>query len=408
MSLILPSEINWKEVVDQKLEELLYWLFDSMGAKDLEWRVGSSGRGSADQGRDLELTFFVDTPVGDIEPQRWWVEAKGRTGTVTPLDIKESINNTSARKDIDVFLIATNSTFSNPTRNWVAEFQQNHVRPRIKLWDRTDLERHCSKNPLAVIRLFNQALSPQGKLEALRERFWSYASFAPRPVLEEIWQSKDGLEIEPFSLLALIASENANGSIEIRSWPKIVSRSLSLDALANGLLNYPYWMQRADAGGSPQEPVIQGLAYLILIATIEYGHEDVTQFLHKIWGQDPELRFSFEMKEILLEPILQTLNDEVRDVCISDCKRLSTERRFLSEQQVDVYWQRMQAESIVENRRAEWLSIESFAAPCKVGFRLGKKRHCPVNHTGQLTKDIGGFLKRMQQIATSRMNENSG
>ena len=48
--LILPSEIPWNEIKGSDLEELLYWLFDSMGAKDLEWRIGGTGAGAADQG----------------------------------------------------------------------------------------------------------------------------------------------------------------------------------------------------------------------------------------------------------------------------------------------------------------------------------------------------------------------
>ena len=47
--LILPSEIPWSEIKGTDLEELLYWLFDSMGAKELEWRIGGKGAGAGDQ-----------------------------------------------------------------------------------------------------------------------------------------------------------------------------------------------------------------------------------------------------------------------------------------------------------------------------------------------------------------------
>ena len=36
----IPTEVPWQDLKGKDLEELLYWLFDSMGAKDLEWRVG--------------------------------------------------------------------------------------------------------------------------------------------------------------------------------------------------------------------------------------------------------------------------------------------------------------------------------------------------------------------------------
>jgi len=41
--LIIPSEIPWDSIKGKNLEELLYWLFDSIGAKNLEWRVGGKG-----------------------------------------------------------------------------------------------------------------------------------------------------------------------------------------------------------------------------------------------------------------------------------------------------------------------------------------------------------------------------
>jgi hypothetical protein len=41
-SLFLPTEIPWKDLKGNELEELLYWLFDAMGAKDLGWRIGGT------------------------------------------------------------------------------------------------------------------------------------------------------------------------------------------------------------------------------------------------------------------------------------------------------------------------------------------------------------------------------
>lgn len=90
-SLFLPTEIPWKDLKGKELEELLYWLFDAMGAKDLEWRIGGVNSGTADQGRDLELSFYTSSPDGELVKQRWWVEAKGRSGTVEPYDVKNAV-----------------------------------------------------------------------------------------------------------------------------------------------------------------------------------------------------------------------------------------------------------------------------------------------------------------------------
>lgn len=113
--LIVPSEIPWKDIKGKDLEELLYWLFDSMGAKELEWRIGGKGAGTSDQGRDLELSFYMSAPDGNLTKQKWWVESKGRKGTVEPSEVHEAVLNVSGKSFVDVLVIATNSNFSNPT-----------------------------------------------------------------------------------------------------------------------------------------------------------------------------------------------------------------------------------------------------------------------------------------------------
>ena len=90
-NLVLPSEIPWRELRAKELEECVYWLADSMGAKDLEWRVGGTGAGAADQGRDLECVFYVADPAGGIFPEKWWIEVKGRNKTVEPKAVRDAV-----------------------------------------------------------------------------------------------------------------------------------------------------------------------------------------------------------------------------------------------------------------------------------------------------------------------------
>lgn len=71
---VIPSEIPFDTLRDRDLEECVYWLLDAMGAKDLEWRIGGTGAGASDQGRDLEATFFIPNPDGEVLRQKWWIE----------------------------------------------------------------------------------------------------------------------------------------------------------------------------------------------------------------------------------------------------------------------------------------------------------------------------------------------
>ncbi len=116
---ILPASIPFAELKRRDLEECVYWLLDAMGAKDLEWRTGGTGPRAADGGRDLEARFYTPAVDGELEAQKWWIECKGRTGTVEADEVKSAVNNALAIDELDYVVIATKAQFSNPTRDWV-------------------------------------------------------------------------------------------------------------------------------------------------------------------------------------------------------------------------------------------------------------------------------------------------
>lgn len=87
---VIPARIPWNRLRGKDLEECMYWLLDSMGARDLEWRVGGVGQGAPDQGRDLQASFYMADPSGQLEKQTWWVEAKGRSRTVPSTMVKKA------------------------------------------------------------------------------------------------------------------------------------------------------------------------------------------------------------------------------------------------------------------------------------------------------------------------------
>ena len=55
--LIVPSLIPWDDLTQEHLEELLYWLLDDLGLRDLRWRRGGEKTTTSDGGRDLEATL---------------------------------------------------------------------------------------------------------------------------------------------------------------------------------------------------------------------------------------------------------------------------------------------------------------------------------------------------------------
>ncbi|MGY2804120.1 restriction endonuclease [Bradyrhizobium sp. USDA 4506] len=192
---VLPASIPFSELKGKDLEECLYWLMDAMGAKDLEWRTGGSSGGAADGGRDLEAHFYTPAAADDsIEPQVWWIECKGRTGTVDANEVKNAVVNAQAKDKLDCIVVATITRFSNPTIDWVKEWQKKYPRPVVRLWDGAHLERLLSRHPEVVLRLFSQALSLQGRFQAMESRFWNKIEFVTERTLSDLWKNRDDIE----------------------------------------------------------------------------------------------------------------------------------------------------------------------------------------------------------------------
>lgn len=261
---VLPSEIPFATLKDADLEACVYWLLDAMGAQDLEWRQGSAGRGAADGGRDLEATLYQPGADGELRPERWWIECKGRKGTLETEAVKAAVVNAPAAADLDVLVVVTNTTFTNPTRDWVADFQTRFPRPSIRLWDRNTLERQLGRQPAVASRLFSEALSPEGRLRAVQERFWNKLEYSAPGALAHLWKDRSQLNADGFSGFALVANEFASGAITERPWAGFWSAELRLQALQAGLLTTPYLMMRCTRTGAQSEPLVRALAYLLL------------------------------------------------------------------------------------------------------------------------------------------------
>jgi hypothetical protein len=409
--LVVPTAIPWKRLKRKDLEECLYWLLDAMGAKDLEWRIGGKGDGAADQGRDLEAHFYTPDPDGTLVRRKWWIEAKGRSGTVPPSLVKASVHNAAGKDDVDYLVIATNTTFSNPTRDWVADWSKTHPRQAIRLWDRHELERLLSSHPEVVVRFFSEALSHQGQLEVVRSRFWNYATYADTPVLSRLWSERDALQWDQQCLLAVIVSEATNGSLTSRPWASWITDSSLLEVLALGVANLGYFCFRADSTGTQQLPYFRGLAYLMLATLARHPAAKIEQLLRELWDNTEGDSIPKPERDILLReflaPILSELHIQLRDVCTSDCRRISMDPVDLSREEVERYWLRLApptaAKAEAEDRG--FLIVENGTAECKVGFELTQEVRCPLvgfDHKTFTLDRLGDTLQIFGQIIRTR------
>lgn len=406
VDLVLPASIPFADLKGRDLEECVFWLFDSMGARDLEWRTGGKGGGAADGGRDLEAYFYVPAPDGDMEPQRWWIECKGRKGTVEASEVKEAVNNSASQQNLTYLVIATNTTYSNPTRDWVKDWQKNHQLPRVKLWDHETLERLLSKHPNVVLRLFSEALSPEGLLMAVEKRFWERLEYSPERALQTFWQDRSTIKIEPLQRVALIANEFARGNIERRPWAAIAKPVERIQALHIALANLGYLYLRLIRVGEKEEPILETFVHLILAALQVISSDDVALMIIEHGLSSNGEKMPTKVAEQLFLPVLDRLMGEVRDVCTSDCERFYDHpvTTLVSEaMSVESYPRRFSRAGVVDTEGdGRYAVLQNTTKPCRAGFALDGEKGCPLYEIDHTLERLPDLLSVVEQIVDVR------
>lgn len=403
---VLPSEIPFERLKDQELEECVYWLLDDMGAKELTWRIGGLGKGTADGGRDLEALFPIPSPDGEMTWQRWWIDPKGRRSTVEKSAVQDVVLNAQGRDDIDILVIATNTTFSNPTRDWVTETQKSRPRPKVRLWDRSDFERLLPRHPTAALRLFSKALSPTGRLEAASKKFWEFGGFTDAGTLSDLWGDKGDIDWDPRSYFSIIASEIAVGNIELRPWAATMENEALAMTFMNAMANVFYLVERTEAAGNEQFPLINATAHLLISCVLRFETDFVSNLLLGALSKEDGTPYPKEAIDIFFGPILKRAYDEMFSICSEDCERVCTSS---SEDEIfgsrkDKYWRRF----VFDPKRdlceedAKSLLLINTRAKCKIGFRLSEELECPL-----ISLDIDDSYEISQAIEDLRVVANN-
>lgn len=406
---VIPANIPFANLKKKDLEECVFWLLDGMGAKDLAWRKGGTGDGASDDGRDLEAKFYVSNEKGEVEPQLWWVECKGRKGTVEASEVKVAVNNALATKDLAWIVIATNTQFSNPTRDWVARWQEKHPCPKVALWDHATLEKYLSEHPQVVLRLFAHALSRDGKLQAMEQRFWSKLEYVSPVLLEELWQQRHDGTMEGMAMFAAICNEFAHGDITQRPWAGAADVDVIAQVLENGLQNMSYLSIRAHAAGVDMHPIVRAITYLILTVLDQLSAKAATKLIEDAIYRGRKAETPDFVQGMLILPIAAQLLTEMLDICVSDCRRVyGIPRQALREDRDERvnYWERFERDRVkAEKTPDRYVRIESNKEPCKVGYKLSEKRGCPLVRLKPTINNVGDLLKVVKKVAAFRKKQ---
>ena len=414
----VTTTVVWESVVGAQLEELLYGLLEELGADELVWRAGTtSGVTASDGGRDLQAVFDQPTPDGDLDRTRWWIEAKGRTGTVSKDEVITGVMNAAGRVDLDYYVFCTNSRFSNPTRDWVEEWQKSHPRPKIRLWDRDRLASMVRQHPTVAARVLPEALDDQQRLRLLIDRFAQLGETPTDLDLNYFWERRSAVAASSDIICAvsMLTYAESNGGLMRRPWSTLLPNDpvTALTVLLDALVYLPIRSIRPRPRPLSMERVIEVSSYII----ISVFHRLPAEIIHQAFvnpyvmlesGDAMRLRTDDgaveEWRGLIAKPILSRIKGELTDVCGGDCARIDARTRAF-EPQVDGkrYWSRF---GVCErDKKEDSLVMELFAVPCVVGLPLDNKRTCPLIADFELTLER---IEEFRQVIVFRRENPDG
>jgi hypothetical protein len=220
--------------------------------------------------------------------------------------------------------------------------------------------------------------------------------------LERFWSKRGDIEWSDQLAIALVVSEIANGDISRRPWAILWETERVLSVLAHAVLNLIFFCVRAENVGVEQRPYIKGVAYLTLAAIYRSSASVVTRLFENVWDDSGPMKLPKSAREVVLEPVLNQLSSEIRDVCVDDCVRISTDPIELTERERDRYWQRLRLPSADEKSERLMIVIERDNEICKVGFEVDADRRCPIVSFKDTEKNVGAILQTIEQIVRQR------
>lgn len=141
----MPFTLN--DLNDTEFENFCFDFLKSFGFVNLSWRKGTGLVSSpSDQGRDIQGQLLKRDIDGAEHYERWFIECKHHLKGVPPEKIQGAISWANAERP-DVLLIIASNFLSNPTKNYLEQYQKENRPPyRIKVWERGDLDNLTAGN----------------------------------------------------------------------------------------------------------------------------------------------------------------------------------------------------------------------------------------------------------------------
>ena len=115
---------------------------------------------------------------------------------------------------------------------------------------------------------------------------------------------------------------------------------------------------------------------------------------------------SQEAVELLIMPILDSLQTDLQLVCTSDCGRFSrgdSVKNWEGRDPIESYWSRFGTRGISPKAdKGAYHRLERTTEPCRVGFDLSGEASCPLYEIEPNMDSLAGFLGTIAQVVRAR------
>ncbi|MCM3849554.1 restriction endonuclease [Pseudonocardia sp. DR1-2] len=383
----------------------MFALLEEMGAYRVEWRSSHASINEADGGRDIEATFSRPTPDGDLELETWWIESKRRDRPVKPGVVKEGAINSTSYVGVSTFIVASNSSFTNTTSDWVKRHNSRNLGPTVKLWDRRRLKSLVETYPSAAARTLVSALSFSERCSFLAEYFFENSRVMTEPELREAWSRRVEIDNYQFLVAATYADAAANKLIE-RPWMAVASSGNVLRSLIVCLTSLLGKVLRGDSISN--DLAVKTCAYTIGVACAKLDSETVGSVLDDPYRflQNSEPVISSEsmsvVRQHLFDPCRSALLQDLASRCADDCARCSTDYETIDTK--ENFWGHFVGEVDGNPMR---LTLINEDIPCAAGIELPEGVICPLDSIGH-TDSNEDFAALVRTVIEFRVENPSG
>ncbi|HCG5918245.1 restriction endonuclease [Vibrio parahaemolyticus] len=368
------ENLDFSQITPEDFENLVFHLLDEMGFSNLNWRKGGEGNSATDGGRDLEATYWSVRPAESLE-EKYWFEVKHRSKQLEKIQVQKTVLNASGNNRKDNVVIITNKTISNPTKDWLSDFQLDHKTPRVMIWQGHDLELFLRKNPRTLAKFLPSSLAFSGRCKVIRSKFQNLMLLPSIGEVEELWRHRKTLKDEETHMLMIaVVAEVAYGDVCKRRWgielDRITLFSITVSLIAN---LFPF-IVACSKNNKEQSILIDAASYLLQCLLMREGVEICLSaaLTPEEYFEDLDvLPEEFQMKRCL--PIINTILHDLSVQCSSrDCSKVSYLR--LTDENND-YFERFLKPSPEQKNEEDNLILNSTIFDCKLGL-VEKESYC--------------------------------